>query len=54
MYGMKAPARRVGFCFYRDTAASASREGWALFDAAVTWALNARPAGEDRRPGSRH
>jgi hypothetical protein len=53
MYGINAPARRVGFCFYRDTAASASSEGWALFDAAVIWALNGRPASENRRPGSR-
>ena len=43
MFGMYAPARRIGFCFYRDTAASASSEGWALFDAAVAWAVNAGP-----------
>ena len=33
-----APARRVGFFFADNTAQSANAAGWALFDAAVTWA----------------
>ena len=52
MYGMKAPARRVGFCFYRDIPANASREGWALFDAAVDWAIESCPARESASPGN--
>ncbi len=43
MVGMNAPARRVGFFFYRNTAAIATPSGWALFDAAVAWAANRRP-----------
>ena len=33
-----APARRVGFFFGENTAAVATTNGWALFDAAVNWA----------------
>jgi len=42
MVGMNAPARRVGFFFYRNTAAIATSAGWALFDAAVAWAANSQ------------
>lgn len=45
MYGLKAPARRIGFFFYRDTAAAASKEGWTLFDAAVAWAVQSPAPG---------
>lgn len=34
-----APARRVGFFFTDDTAASINNNGWRLFDAAVSWAV---------------
>ena len=43
MVGMTAPARRVGLFFTDLTAASLTRFGWSLFDAAVTWASGARP-----------
>jgi hypothetical protein len=33
-----APARRVGFFFYDDGRLHLTESGWALFDAAVTWA----------------
>jgi hypothetical protein len=34
-----APARRVGFFIGNEAAARLTNEGWALFDAAVRWAL---------------
>lgn len=37
MVGMKAPARRVGF--FSGSAAAFTSDGWALYDAAVKWAL---------------
>jgi len=37
MVGMFAPARRVGF--HNATGTNLTAEGWALFDAAVKWAL---------------
>jgi hypothetical protein len=37
MPGRPAPARRVGFFLFDDTAAALTPEGWALFDAAVRW-----------------
>ncbi|MEZ4826640.1 MAG: T9SS type A sorting domain-containing protein [Bacteroidia bacterium] len=40
MVGMNAPARRVGFYFRNETAANSTGSGWALFDAAVCWAVN--------------
>lgn len=35
-----APARRVGFFFNDDTPLVATADGWALFDAAVLWAVS--------------
>jgi hypothetical protein len=37
-----APARRVGFFFYDDGRLHLTSTGWALFDAAVTWAGQGR------------
>jgi|GEM_PF-468349 len=37
MVGMKAPARRVGF--FNGSSAAFTANGWALYDAAVQWAL---------------
>jgi hypothetical protein len=37
MMGATAPARRVGFFLYNNTAALLTETGWALFDAAVRW-----------------
>ncbi|MGD2186949.1 MAG: hypothetical protein PVI71_12510 [Desulfobacterales bacterium] len=39
MPGLKAPAKRLGFFLYRNTASFLTSEGWALFNAAVEWAL---------------
>jgi hypothetical protein len=39
MVGLSAPARRLGFFLSVNTAVSLSAQGWALFDAAVTWTL---------------
>jgi hypothetical protein len=41
MPGLTAPARRVGLFLGDNTAATLTAQGWALFDAAVTWARNA-------------
>jgi hypothetical protein len=38
MFGITAPARRVGWFAGEGTAALLNAEGWALFEAAVTWA----------------
>ncbi|MBM7846489.1 polymorphic toxin-type HINT domain-containing protein [Herpetosiphon giganteus] len=40
MVSATAPARRVGFFFNDDTPLVATAEGWALFDAAVLWAVS--------------
>lgn len=40
MVGMNAPARRVGFFLGDTNATTLNASGWALFDAAVTWASN--------------
>lgn len=40
MFGLTAPARRVGFFFSATTGAVLSSEGWQLFDAAVFWAAS--------------
>jgi hypothetical protein len=37
--GRRAPARRVGLFFDRELAARLNNYGWALFDAAVNWAM---------------
>jgi hypothetical protein len=37
MYGLLAPARRVGFFLSQNGAVSLNANGWALFDAAVAW-----------------
>jgi RHS repeat-associated protein len=38
MYGLTAPAKRVGFYMYNDMGAYHNENGWRLFDAAVNWA----------------
>jgi hypothetical protein len=38
MFGLNAPARRVGFFFSSTTGAMLNGNGWVLFDAAVNWA----------------
>lgn len=40
MFGLVAPARRVGFFLYDTEASTMTSPGWALFDSAVMWALN--------------
>jgi hypothetical protein len=37
MYGLVAPARRMGFFFSQTSAPSLTANGWLLFDAAVAW-----------------
>jgi anti-sigma factor RsiW len=37
MPGLVAPARRVGFFLFNQTALTLTPQGWALFDAAVRW-----------------
>ncbi len=44
MAGMTAPARRVGFFLYDDSATVLTADGWTLFDAAVCWAVNCTSA----------
>jgi len=39
MFGMNAPARRIGFFYSAITGAIYSSQGWALFDAAVYWGI---------------
>ncbi|MFN3486394.1 MAG: hypothetical protein ACK44W_13065, partial [Planctomycetota bacterium] len=43
MPGGAAPARRVGFFLFDDTAAVLTPEGWALFDAAMRWSVSGGP-----------
>jgi hypothetical protein len=43
MPGLTAPARRVGLFTSTTTAADLDASGWALFDAAVSWALGRAP-----------
>jgi hypothetical protein len=43
MVGMKAPARRVGF--FNGAASAFTADGWALYDAAVQWALQCGSVG---------
>jgi hypothetical protein len=38
--GVSSPARRVGMYLFDGTAANLTREGWTLFDAAVSWATS--------------
>jgi len=40
MPGLVAPAKRVGLFLFRNTPNSFTREGWALFDAAVDWSIS--------------
>jgi hypothetical protein len=40
MYSGNAPARRVGIFLLNDVADAMTAEGWAIFDAAVKWAMN--------------
>jgi len=44
MPGLIAPAKRVGFFMFRNTANSLTQEGWALFDAAVDWSMSTSQA----------
>jgi hypothetical protein len=37
MFGLTAPARRVGFFFSETAPANLTADGWRLFDAAVSW-----------------
>ena len=39
MPGLVAPDKRVGIFLFRNTANALTREGWALFDAAVDWSM---------------
>lgn len=41
MSALTAPARRVGFFLSDNSASDLTADGWALFDAAITWALAA-------------
>lgn len=40
MPGLVAPAKRISFFLYRKSASFLTSEGWALFHAAVKWALS--------------
>jgi hypothetical protein len=40
MVGMSAPGPRVGFFLENTTASGLNSNGWALFDAAVSWAIS--------------
>ncbi len=40
MFSGNAPARRVGIFLLNDVADAMTEEGWAIFDAAVKWAMN--------------
>ncbi|MFN4257106.1 MAG: PA14 domain-containing protein, partial [Saprospiraceae bacterium] len=40
MFGMAAPARRVGFFLHDVTPANMTADGWKFFDNAVRWATN--------------
>lgn len=40
MFGLSAPARRVGFFLKDGISAELTSNGWKLFDAAVDWAMN--------------
>ena len=43
MYSGNAPARRVGYYLLNEVAEFLTDEGWALFDAAVQWAMGLLP-----------
>jgi hypothetical protein len=43
MYSGNAPARRVGYYLLNEVANALTDEGWALFDAAVLWAMGLLP-----------
>jgi hypothetical protein len=40
MFGLNAPARRVGFFLSALTGATLNSDGWQLFDAAFFWAIS--------------
>jgi hypothetical protein len=40
MPGLVAPAKRVGFFMFRNTANFFTAEGWCLFDCAVDWSIS--------------
>jgi hypothetical protein len=46
MPGLVAPARRVGFFMFRDTASNFTTEGWSLFDSAVDWSMSEPPTAQ--------
>src|SRR5262249_23918269 len=43
MFGLSAPARRVGLFLNDTTAAALASNGWRLFDAVVGWAKGSTP-----------
>jgi hypothetical protein len=49
MYGLTAPARRIGFFMNEGIAYEQTVEGWQLFDAAVKWAIE-NPADTTKPP----
>ena len=52
MPGLRAPSRRIGFFLGDAGATLLTREGWALFDAAIAWALE-KPASARDTDGDR-
>jgi len=50
MVGMDAPAARVGFFLTDADASMLTAEGWQLFDASVTWALEGESVGPTPTP----
>jgi hypothetical protein len=52
MPGLAAPARRVGLFLGDNTAATLTANGWAMFDAAVTWARNQAGGGAAAIPAT--
>jgi hypothetical protein len=43
MFGLKAPARRIGFFMNEGVAHEQTVKGWQLFDAAIRWAIESPP-----------
>jgi hypothetical protein len=43
MAALNAPARRLGFFLTETSASGLTPEGWALFEAALTWSLAGAP-----------
>ncbi len=51
MVGYTAPARRVGFFLHNDNADNLTADGFALFDAAVRWAVDMQTPGSTCNDG---